>query len=422
MKLVRLAGAALTVALLILWTACGNYYRPVAFPLTPSPPSPGFSHMAIVLSVNGANNPGASTTIDVSGDSAVSQSTLGLRPAYAALVDNATKVFVANSGDDTVSEFSPDLAIPVVTIALPTGSVPNFVASTELTTVYVSNSGNGTVSSISTATNSVTNTSSVGGSPFSMVELSDSQKVYVANTSTATSAGSVVSVNTIDLSVNPPIVASAAAPWVSPTWIVSRSDGQRVYVLDKGSGFVSAIDTDFDTVVGTPAAVGIGADYMSYDPILDRLYVTNPVTNSVVVLDASSDTLPATTVSVPNAVSVAALPDGTRAYVASGAVSGTTVSSSVTVLYAGNLSVKTVIPLTSVPVVCATKTATELSTAAAADSTRVYVGNCDAGNTTIIQTSDDTVVLDLPAPLAGPLAHPTTTPPPQNPVLVIAGP
>ena len=62
------------------------------------------------------------------------------------------------------------------------------------------------------------------------------------------------------------------------------------------------------------------------------------------------------------------------------------------------------------------------SAAASADSTKVVVGKCDAGSTTNLRTSDDTPVLDMPAPLS------TVTPPnggnalPQNPVFVLAGP
>ena len=50
------------------------------------------------------------------------------------------------------------------------------------------------------------------------------------------------------------------------------------------------------------------------------------------------------------------------------------------------------------------------------------VGKCDSGSTAIIRTSDDTPVLDMPAPFG------TVTPPsggnalPQNPVFVLAGP
>ena len=62
------------------------------------------------------------------------------------------------------------------------------------------------------------------------------------------------------------------------------------------------------------------------------------------------------------------------------------------------------------------------SAAASADRTKVVVGKCDAGSTTILRTSDDTAVIDMPAPLS------TVTPSnggnalPQNPVFVLAGP
>jgi YVTN family beta-propeller protein len=399
----RIAGLGIVCFLMMIWAGCGNYYRPVAYPLTPPQPNPGFSHEVLVVSTNGVNNPGASTTIDVSGDTAVSEAKVGLGPSYAAIVADDTRVYVANTADNTVSEFGPVIPTPVTTIVLPPGSAPNFVASTENATVYVSNFGNGTVSAIDTTSNALTNTVPVGGSPVSMSELPNAQKLYVANGATSTGPGSVVSINTIDKSVNFPVVPNPAAPWVAPIGVVTRSDSQRAYVLDTGSGFVTAIETNFDTVVGTPATVGAGADYMVYDPVLNRLYVTNPATNRVLALDASTDALSVMTAPVANPVSVAALPDGTRTYVTSAAVVGTapnqTVSSTVTVLNAADLSLKTSIALSSVPVSCVTRTWSELSVAASEDSTRVYVGNCDAGSVDIIQTSNDTLLLQLAAPL-----------------------
>jgi len=127
------------------------------------------------------------------------------------------------------------------------------------------------------------------------------------------------------------------------------------------------------------------------------------------------------TASVPSPISVSVLPDGTRAYVASALVSGTNVTSRVTVLNTADLTVKTTIPLTSVPLVCATGAWSELSIAAAADSSRVYVGNCDASNTDVIQTSNDTLSLEITAPFGGPFS-PTGKQQLQNPVLVLAGP
>src|SRR5580700_3145243 len=116
---------AIVLVLMIACLSCGETYRPVATPIAPNPPNPGFSHVALVISGNGSSHPGASTSIDVSGDTAVSRSTVGLMPVHAALVLNGSRVYVANSGDDTVALFSPTSAAPVTTISLPAGSMPS---------------------------------------------------------------------------------------------------------------------------------------------------------------------------------------------------------------------------------------------------------------------------------------------------------
>jgi YVTN family beta-propeller protein len=421
---------SLTLGILfLLCFGCGETYRPVANPIIPNQPNPAFTHIVMMISDNGTNNPGASTTIDVSGDSATSQSQTGLGPVHAALI-GATQIFVANSLDDTVSEFSAASPQPVVTISLPSScgtppcSMPVFVGSTETATVYIANFKSNTVTAISTANLVVTNYITVGTSPVALAETPDTQKLYVANQGTNGSGGSVTVINTEDKSVvsNPPL---AGFGWVSPVWVVARSDSQRIYVLDQGSGLVAAIDTSSDSVVSS-ISVGVGANYMVYDPNLNRIYVVNPAANTVTSLDASTDTLPATPISIANPKSVAALADGTRFYISSGAVAGGVLTSKVTVINAADFTVKTTIPFTSVPALpafCTVKTWAELSIAAAADSSRVYLSNCDAGDTSIIQTSNDTLLVQMTAPFsAQPPPGPGGTPPPQNPVFLLAGP
>lgn len=411
--------AAAILFLMLICTSCGQTYRPVATPVIPVPPNPGFSHLVLFVSGNGPNNPGASTSIDVSGDTAVSQSTLGLMPVQAALAQNGTRVYVANSGDDTVSTLGPASATPVTTIVLPSGSTPSFVATTESATVYVANSGNNTVSAISIASNVVLPPLSgipVGTDPVWLAELPNQQKIYSANRGTGSGGGSVTSINTFDRSVNPPI---GNAAWISPVSVAARSDSNRVYVLDQASGLVSAIATATDTVVNS-VAVGVGANFMLYDPTQNRLYVSNPVANTVTYLDASTDALPAAVIDIANPIAVAALPDGSRAYVASASVSGGDVTSQVTVIDTLNGSISSTIPLTTVGQVC-TSDPSELSIAASADSTRVYVGNCDAGNVAIIQTLNDTLLLQMPAPQSATLSS-DGTPLPQKPVFLVAGP
>jgi YVTN family beta-propeller protein len=395
--------AAAVLVLMGICLSCGETYRPVATPIIPNLPNPGFSHIALVITGNGTINPGASTSIDVSGDTAISRSTVGLMPVNAVLVAG-NRVYVANSLDDTVSTFSPASPTPVITISLPAGSVPSFVGTAETDVVYVANFGSNTVSTISTTSNVLVPPVygiPVGIHPVALAETPNDQKLYVVSRGNNGAGGSVTSINPVDRSVNPPI---SNATWVSPVSIAARSDSNRAYVLDEGSGMVSAIDTASDTVVNS-VSVGVGADFMLYDSTRNRLYIANPVNNTVTYLEASTDALPAVVLNVANPVSVAALPDGSRAYISSALVSGGNVTSRVTVINAADGSVRTTIPLTTVQQVCASNPS-ELSMAASADSTRVYVGNCDAGNVGDIQTINDTLLLQMPAPESA--AQPST--------------
>jgi YVTN family beta-propeller protein len=415
MKAARATGVLL---LMLICISCGETYRPVATPIIPNLPNPGFSHFALFLSGNGLNNPGASTSIDVSGDTAESQSTLGLMPVQAAVVLSGTRIYVANSLDDTISTFSPTSPTPVTTISLPAGSAPSFVGTAENTSVYVANYGTNTVSAIAMASNVLEAPVAgipVGVHPVGLAETPNLQKLYVANQGNAGSGGSVTSINPVDRSLNPAITN---ATWISPVSVAARSDGNRAYVLDEGSGLVSAIDTAADTVVNS-VSVGVGANFMLYDPSRNRLYIANPIANTVTYLEASSDALSATVIGVTNPVSVAALQDGTRAYISSATVSGGSVTSRVTVINASGGNVTTTIPLTTSVRTCVPGPS-ELSIAASADSTRVYVGNCDAGNVAIIRTLGDSLVLQMPAPQSASFRN--GTPLPQNPVFVVAGP
>jgi YVTN family beta-propeller protein len=323
-------------------------------------------------------------------------------------------LYVVNSLEDSVSSLFPTSTSSVVTTSLPSGSQPVFVHTTENGTVYVANFASNTVAAISTTTNVVLSPLiHVGSHPVALAETPDQKKLYAVNQGD----GTVSSINVVDRSVNPAIATGA-----NPVWAVARSDSARVYVLNSGSGTVSTIDSATDVVLsGVP--VGAGANYMTYDGKLNRLYITNPATNTLTALNISTDP-PAVLFTVPvvaSPITVAVLPDGSRAYVASVSLTGGNATSQVTVINASDASVREVIPLNSVPAACGVARF-ELFIAASADSSKVYVGNCDAGNTSIIRTSDDSKTLDIPAPLSAATPPNGGNPLPQNPVFVLAGP
>ena len=414
MNLRRCARVLGILLLGLIGVSCGDEYRPVAIPIVPPPPDPAAVHFVLVLSDNGLNDPGAGSQLDVSGDTNIGVAQLGLGPSHAVLTANGARLYVANSPEDTISSYSPTSPSVVTTTSLPAGSDPVFVHTTESATVYVANFGNKTVGAISTSTNVVLSPLIVvGNNPVALAETPDQKKLYAVNQGD----GTVSSISLVDRTVVQTIATGA-----TPVWAVARSDSARIYVLNSGAGTVSTIDTATDTLLSN-VPLGAGGNFMIYDGKLNRLYVTNPSANTLTALSIAADP-PTVLFTLPVAASpitVAALPDGSKVYVASVSSAGGTAASQVTVANATDGSVRTVIPLNSVPAACGS-TRFELFAAASADSSKVYVGNCDARNTSIIRTSDDTKVLDMAAPLS------TITPPnggnplPQNPVFVLPGP
>lgn len=222
--------------------------------------------------------------------------------------------------------------------------LPDFVTTTQTTTVFVANYGeeNGphcnysstdSVASLSVATNSLSNIAYLtpGAHPVALAETPDGLNLYVVNQGNNT----VMDISPVDLST----FATISVPG-TPIWAVARSDNQRVYVLTQGSGTLVPIDVATNTILQsqTNLSVGAGANFILYDKTLNRIYVTNPTTGTVYVyaatggLDSSGtpndtpallSTIVMTAGSNPpcaqacSPVSVTALPDGTRFYVAS---------------------------------------------------------------------------------------------------------
>jgi DNA-binding beta-propeller fold protein YncE len=117
---------------------------------------------------------------------------------------------------------------------------------------------------------------------------------------------------------------------------------------------------------------------------------------------------------------VAALPDGSRAYVGSYYEDANhNICPQVTAINAKNYAVESTIAVPGFPAYepfCA-QTRFRMMMAAAGDSTRAYMSSCDGGNVSFMDTSTDTYFQNLTAPASGRLNNP-----PQNPVFLLAGP
>src|SRR5215472_5876899 len=312
---------AAVLLLVLAGMGCGDTFRPVALPIPVSSPTPAATHFVASLSSNGDNvlnstgkscspsgtlppcieDPGAISRIDVSGDSIASIAKTGLAPVHAAFLPNGSKIYVANSGEDTISSIATTSPTSTTTISLPQlcnaggcPSVPVFVTSTENGKMYVANSGNGTVSVINATSDVVVNTVAVDptfagsplpapnptANPIALAELPNGFKLYSVNQGNKT----VTSISTVDGTLLKNILIT-----FPPIWAVASSDSTDLYVLDT-SGTISVIDTLSDTVVNTKS-VGAGSNFMLFDSVAIRLYVTNPAAATVSIFDVAGSAL-----------------------------------------------------------------------------------------------------------------------------------
>lgn len=345
--------------------------------------------------------------------------------------------------------------------------LPDYVTTAQNNAVFVANYGveNATncnltstdsVASLSPTTNAITNIQYLpgGAHPVAMVETPDLLNLYVLNQGNNT----ISDLSPVDLST----LATISVP-ASPLWAVVRSDSHRLYVLTQ-DGTILPIDPPTNTILpsATNLSVGAGANFILYDPSLNRLYVTNPGTidpadAAIYIFQTTGGTdlsgnpndtpsllkmIPTGPGSVlcPNGCSpssVAALPNGERFYVASyeneaacsdpnvgntaciipmltvfDALSMTAKTSSSTLLSpATSLSLLTT-PLFSstqygvAPVAACAPPATytpgatrfRMFTVASADSSHVYVSMCDAGAVADVATNVTTIATGTNTP------------------------
>jgi len=539
---------------------CGDVFRPIIIPNPPVFPNPEAAHTVVTIGDNGDVTSGSAMVIDVTGDSVVSIKNIAIHPVHM-VQQTASQVLALNQAKTgfpppqsgclvesngqvynvcpslTKLTFSGTIISTTTTITLPASSAASFVAvAPNDTKAYVTlpayvpdpinHPNDDAVAVIDTTLNAVSSIFAVGNDPEALAVTPDASKVYVANKGD----GTLSAFNTKDLSART-ITGSLSSP---PIWLSSRSDSQRVYVLEQ-NGTLAWLDTHItagpDTLTETGISV-LGATNMWYDMILNRLYI--PWMNRTTVVDVSqAEPLTLSTVQItpvsasqrtqgdvcstftPTAVTAAAvtsLPDASRAYVGSFAgfevdvnisratvngtngtttytyslqppatidllpgmvitISGVTSSSGnipsdfdgtfsilsvgggmfqvanvptdtyvsggigaapnvcpqVTVMDASNFSVKPPIVVPGVPgdPFCADPTRTRFrwNMVAAGDSTRAYLSSCDGGNVNFIDTSTDTYLLNTVAPpSARQPIPPSQQNPPQSPVFMIAGP
>jgi YVTN family beta-propeller protein len=185
------------------------------------------------------------------------------------------------------------------------------------------------------------------------------------------------------------VVGSPIPVASNPRGVAVTSDGSKVYVA--GGGTVSVIDTATNTVVGSPITVGGNPQGVAVTPDGRKVYVARSISdfgNSVSVIDAPPNTVATITVgSFPFGVAVT--PDGSKVYVANSA------DNTVSVIDTATDTVVTTIPVGG----AFPNAASPKGVAVSPDGSKVYVVNAGqfAGNGTVqvIATATNTVVTTI---------------------------
>ncbi len=201
--------------------------------------------------------------------------------------------YVTNAGNDTVSIINTTNNAVVATV--PVGDIPLGVAvDAPANRVYIATPGgvyNGTVSVIDMAGNPVTTVSvamsGVDSSPIEVAVDRTTRKVYVVHSSTNW-------VSIIDPNNNYSVTqvnVGGLLEGVAVDWTVGRA-----YVANRGDDTVSVISTTSNTVVAT-VAVGDNPVGVAVHPSINRAYVVNTNDNTVSVINTADNTV-VTTVSM----------------------------------------------------------------------------------------------------------------------------
>lgn len=368
---------------------------------------------------------------------------VGNNPYALAVTPDDTKLYVANQGDSTISGFntldrSQRVGSPVSTTSPPIW----LVARSDNQRVYVLEQ-DGTLDSLDVTStagpDTLTPTSiSVPGAT-TMTYDSNKNRLYIAggaemvivdvSQSLPLPLATILIPPFSLLNVQQPVPAIATAVTVLP-------DGSRAYVGSYPSSAGAVLPSQFSvsSVSGDGTTGTYAYTLTSGHDLTPGVTVTVTGTNSAKVMGFDGtyvvSAIVTGTTACPGTCFQAANPTNTNgtATAVTGSGTGTNIFPQVTVVDAVSNSIKTTTgvagfaPLPSPYDAFCASARFRFMMASAGDSTRAYLSSCDGGNVNIIDTSSDSYIGNLQAPVSSRTVPGSTFNPPQNPVFLLAGP
>ena len=418
----RLACLPVALGIAVMVAGCGETYRPVVTPVAVTGPAPQPQSYAVVTTTAGTTSAGLANIFDASGDTLLTQALLGNGPLALSLSSSGTSATTANT-DGTVNTFTPSTTLQTKNIQSSTllqPATPKNLLYTA-TNLFITEPNIPAVAVLTNSSSGVyqlTQQLPVPASPINVAGNANAARVYsitqdngsgtvafgdCETPSAVTTPGQVqsIEISTVTISRTLPV-------GICPVYGIASSDNNRVFILNRGSGTVTVINSpfnqldttpnrqNFDSATGTltlppPAGVAPGvfeagpvfADY--YAPA-SQLVTANYDSNTITIINVSLDQYgndsplfgQAVTVPVGNGpATLTILRDGSRVYVANQK------DSTVSVVSLTNYQVLATIPVTGHPISMASTFSTPYG--------QIYVLPSDQPYMSVIRTDTDQV-------------------------------
>jgi DNA-binding beta-propeller fold protein YncE len=411
---------------------CGNTYRPVVSSVNPVGPAAQPQKYAVAIASTGATTPGLVNIIDFSGDTNLVTVSLGTNPLYLQLDSGGDTAYTLN-GDGTTNTFGITTSLiqsQVLQTTLPAGGSPVAILA-QGANLYIAEPGLNSVAQLTqTSPPAYKQNLTTGVGTLYTVGIAAAPRVYALSQPTGGGAGVASAIETVTNTIS-----NSIAVGNSPVYGVMTADARRAFILNKGSGTLSVINSQTNALdrftspttntVTSTIPVGTAPIWADFAPTLTELVVANQgngTTNGSVTLVSIPLCSQTTVTSNPNCdvnnpvdavgfgqvvanitvgvnpVMVAVLQDGSEAFVANAGNAAAGIAGSISVI---NLTTNTVVA--TIPAGTSTNELdtivhghpTYIAATTGTPTGKVYVVSSDSSDISIIRTDTNTVQTHL---------------------------
>ena len=416
----RLCRLFVVLGMAVLVAGCGETYRPVVTPVAVTGPAPQPQSYVVVTTTTGDGTPGLANIFDASGDTLLTQALIGNGPLSLSLSSSGTSATAVGT-DGTVNTFTPSTTLQTKNVQISTLLQPatpiNLLTTTN--SLFITEPNVPAVAVLTTNSSGLyrlTQELPVPASPINLAGNANAARVYsitqdngsntvafgdCENPFQVTTPGQVqsIEISTVTISRTLPV-------GICPVYGIGSTDNNRVFILNRGSGTVTVINSQFNTLDTTPnlpnitngtlllpppagvpaASFTAGPVFADYFAPSSQLVTANYDSNTITIINTSLNQYgndsplfgQAVTVPVGNGpATLTILRDGSRVYVANQK------DSTISVVSLTSFKVLATIPVTGHPISIASTYSTPYG--------QVYVIPSDQPVMSVIRTDTDQV-------------------------------